>query len=987
MNKKPFLSKHPKRILFFLLACLITITLAGCDRSNRKPVGGLGDLDATYATTANGQYSVTVGQVYDKLRYNADTYIEEKANEFIFSAEINTVKADLSKADSKYKSKLDEKILKEIYGTSDAEEIAELKDSDKMKYVSTYIDNMFEKGYTITKGQIEAAQPDFTSVYPYYYLDMAKHVAAENKLATNFTMENGSVKISASDITTESYFTKEEVASYYKNNYTNEGDVTALLIRFINSEEAENIFKQFGLKRSGGKLYQIKFPEGTDANNPLANTAWADKVAYDKYYNDYKLNLTGETGIEPINEMGNGEATVLKVMIEIYNYIYTYRAKENPNNPDATKEAIDLNTGEKGNVDAFSKYGHLNYYFYIKSIIDADRELRLNNPEKAAKEYDTLVNTLKDLDAQIKLDKDDENVETFIMSKEKLNNYSSYVANYLYNTLDNKEYTANAVSLGSYNYLFFKIHQVEDKKLYDEKETTDGTDYDFSVADPAFLNEVVNAMFEDEITETYIKTVVDERIAGVSLKIYDSLVETKFMTSTSALAQSYTKTNKKNNDLLAEVKYQENTYEIKVVDAYAELDKLYGAQIASNLLFQEYIKSTNYYTDLEGEFDTYVESVKTMLTYFSNNYYATNGYPSSIGKYSFMMLYFGTADIENAVRDYLMVTDATNAYFGDFASRGFEGDEFYEKLLGWHTELNIKDFYSITVNGLSVFMDEDEDNVADVLDEDLKVEAAELLEIAYEEASKKNSSYDAALKAVVAEYNKSSRIPNDNPTSPESKWAKYRALGLNLEVTSFGTFSQNSDEINEVFEEKDKELIIEEYNNLTDKKLGFTSQKFDDTVIYTKDNKVTNLLFTSSSLPISAKYETENEDELKIYSTVKVVINDKQVVVNLDYSSDNITEEQIKVYVAEYVLLGDVYSLPSTTITALDTYILPLISKYTGTAGQLTIVQNVLGGIDFANDAQETFYKGYIKLLQNRESDYDETYNSWWSEMYKGGSN
>ena len=49
MNKKPFLSKHPKKILVFLLVCLITITLAGCDSSDKKPTGDL-DLSATYAS-------------------------------------------------------------------------------------------------------------------------------------------------------------------------------------------------------------------------------------------------------------------------------------------------------------------------------------------------------------------------------------------------------------------------------------------------------------------------------------------------------------------------------------------------------------------------------------------------------------------------------------------------------------------------------------------------------------------------------------------------------------------------------------------------------------------------------------------------------------------------------------------------------------------------------------------------------------------------
>ena len=40
-----------------------------------------------------------------------------------------------------------------------------------------------------------------------------------------------------------------------------------------------------------------------------------------------------------------------------------------------------------------------------------------------------------------------------------------------------------------------------------------------------------------------------------------------------------------------------------------------------------------------------------MLLTFANNYYSQSGYPASMGKYNFLMLYFHTADIDKIIDD------------------------------------------------------------------------------------------------------------------------------------------------------------------------------------------------------------------------------------------------------------------------------------------------------------------------------------------------
>ena len=97
----------------------------------------------------------------------------------------------------------------------------------------------------------------------------------------------------------------------------------------------------------------------------------------------------------------------------------------------------------------------------------------------------------------------------------------------------------------------------------------------------------------------------------------------------------------------------------------------------------------------------YIESVESMLYYFSNDYYASNGYPAAIGTYDFMMLYFGTADVEEAVRNFLMVSDATNAFYADFAN--YSNANFYQNVFDYQ-KASYDSFYSLTVSSLLLLL-------------------------------------------------------------------------------------------------------------------------------------------------------------------------------------------------------------------------------------------------------------------------------------------
>ena len=983
MSKKTILTKRPKKLIALILVCLITIALTGCDSADKKPTGGL-PLGDTYASATVGDktFTVTVGSVYDKLRYNAVSYVEDRVYNILFANEIETVKTDVapSNEDSKYRTQLEEIILEDIYGTSDNEEIEKLYDK-KVKELN-YVDKMFQKGYIIDANTFFNDNANFKAVYENYYLEVAKYVAAEEKLSKEFTKDADGNFTTPTD---DSYFTKKEVINYYKNNYENTGDVTALLVRFLSQTEANKILAKFGLKSSGGKWYQIKL----DDQNP---TAWDTDAKYQEYYEDYKLNLTG--GAAPINVLGNGEATVLKVLAAIYNSVYGKYRPLLELDPANSYETFFKN---------YSGDEYLAHYRYVESIISKDAETAedLNNTE--------LTDIYSRLTAY-----EEANNETIVMSKERLDKYSSSLTDYVCNTLKTKDeadkeelktytqYNTAAKKLGNYYYLIFKVKQDKieqeiDKDLYNEEEDT--------FTNTTFLNEILNEMFKEELTDTYVENAFKERVKEAKVKIFDSIIEAQLMyNSTSVLAESYGKNKTKNNDnnQIAEVTYKGNTEKIFVKDLFSFLEPVYGTQVAQNLLFQQYIKGTDYYINLQGDYDKYVETIKLMLYYFANDYYASSGFPSTIGKYNFMMLYYGTADIDTVVRDFLMVSDATNAFFVDFAEHGFAGDKFYEEVAKI-AEIDYKNFKSVTVSGLTVYADLDEDGIADAdsLDGDLLTEAKNLLDAAYSVVKNSNEAYLTTLNNIVKEYNDSTRIADSNPTTPEHLWAHYRSLGLHLEVTSFGTITNTTTEI----DSNVKERALALYDKVVDKDLGFTSNYIDDSAerfVATRDHKLTRLVVTGGAKATSAKFEAKDEDETKLYSQINVIVNGAQKVIDVTYTDDMFNKEQVEAYIAEYILLGDVYSLPSTTNLALDEYILPYISKYVGQASQMNIIQNVLGEITF-NETLEvstlytadfvTLYKStefgrkgflnkYIEIIENVEDNYDERYDKWWNTMY-----
>lgn len=972
-NKLIISTKNIKRLFVCLVLLMIGLTLSSCDSSNRKPQGTL-NRDETYLTAGN--YSVTVGEVYDELRYSASEKLEEKISEILLADELATLKEDLESAESKYKEKLEEKILIDIYGSSKDEKIAELSEKTKEHKVTEFLSSLLQKGYILTEDDVE--NRNFASIYPLYYIDMAKYILAYNKLADEFGKEaDGSIKFG--DLEAEdAKISRDDVIDYYKENYKNHGDVTGILIRFASSSEATSALKTFGITSYQSKWYQIELTEDGDIN------PYDSRVKYEEYYEDNKT-VDPTSGLASIEIKGAGMSTILKVYAALYNYIYPYRTPINFDN-ELTFAAFAATYPEDSPA-------HLLYYNYLKAIIDKDALFKENATDEQLEErYDELVHVLEEYET---------GEEYTVLSYDRLENYNSSLREYVYETLKTSstdgeaysQYVVSSLSYGNYSYLFFKAAQDADPELYTE--TKDGDKVTYTFTNEELKLEILNKLFENKLTDTYIPEAFEGRIKDAKIYIYDSVLELEFMQGDSTLATNYQATKKSNKENVAMVKLNKVEKYISVADLFNSLEPLNGPQTAVRLAFNKYIKAQQYYKDLEKNRDKYEETVKVLLNYFSNDYYSSSGYPATVGKFKFLRLIYHTANMDEIIHNVLMLNEAKNIFFSNYQNF-FNEDEFLNNLVAYAHQA-YEDYYSLNATKIKIYTDHNEDGKADDLDQEspLYPLALDLMNEVLDYASRSSSAYQTAITGFITEYNNTNRYADaTNPTSSEYKWALYRQNGLYITTEALTSITADSDldieTIERVHDLYNQESIMNPEN-------GFVSNVLTSDS-YLASNNLTTLLLTGGTNRTSAKYDDEEMIE-KLYSEIPTIYQDKLIINNLtkeDFANDEANKNLVKVYLYDYLLSSSVTSLPASTTSALNAYLLPLIQRYTSTVSQFIMMENTLGALTFnysaactcGNEAYNNAYtrtnsvENYVQYLIDSLTDFNDKYPTWWDNMY-----
>lgn len=1013
MNKNTIFIKRLKRTLSAVTVIALMITLAGCtSTADKYPMSGI-DANETYAT--NGSHKITNGALYTELRHGGLGYLNQQIELATFDDYVQ--KVDINDADQK--ELVAEYILTDIYGTFDEEEISDIKVDDKTLAVTKYVDVLFSEGIVATSSDLNGKYTtteilnidSFDSLFNNKYtIKVAQYLYAVDRLNEKIEDHNDEA---AKDDDMDVYFNDKKIADYYDNNYSFEGEVDAIIIRFFNQDEANNVLRKFGIKTYNGEWFLIQPPKDKDGNTDFSK--WTNESDYNKYYDEYTINQNADESADATITAASGtEATTLKLFVAMYNYIYTYRSTLTHGGTDVNFDASSPN---------FRKY-----YDYTTNLINSDNQLADKKSEK-----DTVLNSLIN-----------QNNSFITFDKDKLDTYSSSLTTYVHNTLkadeqtdddgnvvDSVQYTASARSYGSNYYLMYKLSDADQREFYtiEEDEETGEEYYDFKLTDEngdsndenqEIYDEILAELFDAELTTSYIDTVVAERNEFVTVSIYDSVFEFYY----SQANAGYSNTKKTSDSLVAKITFKDKAnglewnYEVSVVDAFTYLEASNGPETAVALLFNEFIKDSTYYSDIEDDkenYDTYKESINYTLTNFANDSYASYGYPASIGKYTFMQAYYRTAIIDEAIA-YLTLQDAKREFFIENTNTS----AFFTEMESF-ANTAYANYYSLTLTSIQVYVDMDEDGKADLdwfskndssnteLDPEFRLNITEkndlvneLIEEIISYAKTSTANLETSLSDAVNEFNSSTRIvPSEDDDklngNVEKTWAKYRQHGLYISVSAIGEHNNTTELepevqqlVKELYENEDGSLEIMQNNKFTTPYLITEEENFKKSE---DGSTISLLLVTSGNGKTEINFEDEDEE---LYVNVPIKIDDSYKLFDLSSTKKEANLAQIEVYCREYFATGSSTSLPGEASAYLNAYLDPILTKYNSEVVQLMIMMNTLD-VTFADANCSARLDSFVSYAQRLSDNYVDTtsedstsnFKGFWSSdvLFKGGAN
>ncbi|MGM9970419.1 MAG: hypothetical protein ACI35S_08500 [Anaeroplasma sp.] len=836
MNKKN--NKTPRRLLTATMSFALLISLSSCSGATNTT----GKLDANEIYAQVGDYSVTNGDIWNELKWDASTVLENQITNVVLNEQINKItlvmkksfntlsdsdketldissSEDFSKLYEKYSTRLIDYVVQDIYNLNfsnkdywdslDALDKTTKKISEK-EYtdglISTYQKDKTADGKSFAE-LIENASKDNTQNYiiianelsEIYYPLYAKELLAYDKL--NEDIITAQEEDDDDDDEKIGYFSNTDYTGKFKSEYINTYDLNMVLIRFTSENEYNDTLRAFGLKMYNKKLYFIKDNANEGYEDYLNSDDRMSYESYISYYDDFKnTSLNKENGVEELSG-----AIILEIYIQIYNYLYGgYRT------PLATAYEYPFN--DINDLRA-------NIYRII-----SDYSV---NPQA---KYDNAINLLKTNNAS----------ETTISSDE-LASISDSFKLYAYETLKltddngiidmNSRYSTSTQSQNNGYYICYKFDEalddIEDEKIkaYEAFYNPNLSTYEIidfildAELNPGLQDEIIELMTTDKISDSVISSYLSDEEKEIKIKIYNEAVEISYSTS----HEDYSKTLKKakNKNILATIEYNKKVWNLNIkadsedknsicypgteekIGVYDILERQYGATTAIDLISNKIIKDTDQYSEVKAdkEIVTYYEDyLEMVLVNFANNGYSSNGYSSTIGKYNFLMLYYHTANVDEIINDYYLIQHASSKLLTDYSNSSLS--DFFK----YYTDLAYKDYFSLEGTRLVVYMDIDDDNEADEIDlndlnswiykevefegQNVTMEyvAKSLVYDVYNKLSASSTSHTDKLSSLVDEINNSARvIYANNPIVAENQWAKYRKLGLKVTTEEFST--------------------------------------------------------------------------------------------------------------------------------------------------------------------------------------------------------
>lgn len=869
-NKKNTRFLKPFSIAF--MSCVFALTLSSCSNNEDKYSSIKGDNN--YLTLGN--YSVTNKELYDQMKWSSSTYLSNVLNKTIVKQELDEVKTKVEENNEEMINKVQVALICDVYGLSSYSDYtglnnpynkktkenefitkasvnAEITDNnDKNGTLNQELLNQLlsrkakddsslneEDKYDEVKGTHDF---DYTSLKPIqkrvlaqYYETVAQKLYAEKVLEKEIADHDADLGNDE-----ERYFSNSEIINYWKENYHYASNVNAILIRFLNEDEAKAVLKSFGLKTYRSQLYYLAQAEGeTDAE-------------YSKFYDDY--DFTAPNTLRTANIVETHLA--FSLYLEMYNYIYTTRANlpvnssitsSTSNCRAITDELITIYASQTQPTGSYNAIEYINslketnpalyeqmcfnkesldkinsslstYLYDTLSQVDPDGGLTKNNYSTSAQSYGDFYYMA------YKISTDE--VEKNIYYTSNQQNEIYYVEKVAYDPND-KEADAKYVKKDEkdgkeYEYRVYKYNGSEKERVYDDGIEDDNIESNLDLLDPDkranyydLLEEIYGGLKEETLTSSYISTCMTNAKEKVKARIYDKDIEIAYMAANS----DYNKNRKSGAaDLVATFKYEDDELTsdkrsgettVNMVDIWNNLEPSNGISSAISLLSTQVVKSTKVYEDVKNDkekTDTYYQSLNNLLSNFAADQLSSSGYSASLGKYNFLRLYFHTNNMAEIIDNYYCVNEASTSLINDYASNELAdilknvANDYYDS------------YFSVTGKNLLVYVDMDEDGEPDrtetglsYVDADFDWEsidsnsnqsykdlAIELINKIINLCDNSSDSNENTISSIITEYNSSSRFTNGhdvpdsdgkiddeyNPTEPESEWAKYRRAGI-----------------------------------------------------------------------------------------------------------------------------------------------------------------------------------------------------------------
>lgn len=969
---KKHINRQPlRRIVSLILVFAITIALCSCTNTyGRYPSGNI-DVDKTYLSL--GTNKVTYGDLWNELRYSTVNLLENKVEESIVDSYLENVKGVMEGtiADealkTNYTERLEELAILSIYSITDVENLDSISTKQKSILVNKYVDTIYVN-YGDVIDPNDLLNGKYELVYKYFYLDLAKKLFSFDKLEEEIAEHDKDL-----DEDEDAYYSDSTIRNYYSSNYKNVGDVEAVMIRFTNEEEVTSTLKAFGIKTYKNALYYIDKPE----------MSWYE---YSKFYDDLEINLNSSSQNDyVINvDVTGGEAAILQLYIEIYNYIYTYRDEKLTNtNPSwSALESQDRRT-------------------VTSQILD----LYTNKDEGP---------TLTDINDLIK---DSEYVN---FKSKAFSDVSASFKTYVYETLtaalddsddsDDISYSTSGRAYGDYYYLVFKLNQVADEeKLCEDEEDED------LITNETLKAKIIEDLKLDDITDSYVTSCMDKAKEDVKVYIFDTVLEISY----SVNHEEYSKTRKsaKDADHLAQIEYDGNTYYLTISEAFDELEKTNGSTTAIDILSKKVLKETDFYKSLgKDKEEEYSENLSTLLASFAQDAFTSYGYPASIGKYNFMILYFRSTEVNDIINNYYKIQETAAELLNNYENEGLLN------IFQQYTLDAYNNYFDMTASRLLAYVDMDEDTSPDKdFDWNKKIsnnsdityaqKAQELIQLVLKFVKLSSETHATALESIVSEFNSTSRFnnglcsPNEsgeyNPTAPECTWAEYRKLGLSLKIDALANISNASTESDVEIEVQVR--LKEIYNSISFRVDETIPTEYLDTVNNAANSFKSNsgfnlLLVTAATNPSSSEFENTDNS---LYTNIPLMFNKTvKYIETIQNEGKTPTLNQIKLYLYEFLETSNTTLTPTEISSALDAYFRPVYTRYSSSGTQREVLIYVLKDltkkeISFESNEAATRFENIMRINRTSEDNYlanddlNNNFANWWENLenfFNGGN-